>query len=162
MENAKLLVKDIKDNLDKKTASRKDERSVMKAMLNDPNFKVGIYSKAGKGEDYSPYEDTRKTFANIIAATTKMPVSEARELANGYEVTKSDADTFVNVSKEFINTYMETGRKLPLGGRKRSNVTLIKKEVPKRKTRVPNQDKSVTIPAHDSIKVYGSCPSWMK
>ena len=162
MENVKLLVKDIKENLDKKTASQKDERSVMKAMLNDPNFKVGVYSKAGKVDEYSPYEDSRKLFANVISTTTKMSGSEALELAKGYEVTKSDADSMINISKEFVNTYLNTGRKLPLGGRETSNISLIKKEVAQRETRVPNQDKTALIPAHDSAKVYGSCPAWLK
>lgn len=162
MENVNLLIKDIKENLEKKTASQKDERSVMKAMLNDPNFEVGIYSKDGKTGTYSPYEDSREMMGNIISATTKMNKNEALELAKAYEVTKNDADTFINISKEFINTYMETGRKLPLGGREKSNISLIKKEVEEREARVPGQDTTSKIPAHDSIRVYGSCPSWLK
>ena len=38
----------------------------------------------------------------------------------------------------------------------------IKKDVASRETRVPNQNTTTTIPAHTSVKVYGSCPSWLK
>ena len=32
----------------------------MKAMLNDPSYEVGIYTKDGQVGTYSPYEDSRK------------------------------------------------------------------------------------------------------
>ena len=34
---------------------------------------------------------------------------------------KKEAEKFVNVSKEFVNTYLGTKRKLPLGGREKTN-----------------------------------------
>ena len=38
--NVKELIKDIHDNLKQKSASRRDEVTVMRAMLNDKSYKV--------------------------------------------------------------------------------------------------------------------------
>lgn len=162
MENVRDLVADIQKGLSKSTASQKDERDVMRAMLNDDTYKVGIYSKAGKTGEYCPYDESRAMFSSIISATTKLPTAEAEALAKDYQVTNKDAEVFVGISKEFVNTYVTTGRKLPLGGRETMSVTLEKKDVPERITRVPNQDKTTVIPAHTAVKAKGSCPSWLK
>ena len=60
------LVKDIRTNLKQRSASQKDEVRVMKAMLNDKDFKVGEYTKEGKVGEYSPYEDSRKMVSTIL------------------------------------------------------------------------------------------------
>lgn len=170
MENVMPLISEIKDNLNQRSASRKDEVSVMKAMLNDPTYQVGIYDKTGKTGDYSPYADSRKMLASVISATTKISAQEAQELANTHELTKNDATTFVNVSKEFINTYAQTGRKLPLGGRKTMSVFLELKHVEEREKVVPSalkggasaEKKMTTVPAHDALKAKCPCPEWIK
>lgn len=162
MENVKELISDIQKGLTKTTASQKDERDVMRAMLNDDTYKVGIYTKAGRVGEYCPYEESRAMFSSIISSTTKLPAAEAEALAKDYQVTNKDADVFVGISKEFVNTYVTTGRKLPLGGRENMSVTLEKKDVAERVTRIPNQDKTTIIPAHRTIKAKGSCPSWLK
>lgn len=162
MENVKHLIEDIKKSSTKKTASQKTEIDVMKAMLNDPGFKVGEYTKAGQVGEYCPFEDCRSMFANVISGTTKMSGAEAEALAKSYEVTKKDAETFIGISKEFVNTYSETGKKLPLGGRENMNVALEKRDVPERVCRIPGQDATTTIPGHTTIKASGSCPAWKK
>ena len=81
----------------------------------------------------------------------------------------------VGLSKEFVNTYIETGRKLPLGGREKSNISIAKKVKKERVGNTPRKvgvnadgtDKyestaSAPIPEHGSLKVYSSCPSWVK
>ena len=79
----------------------------------------------------------------------------------------------VDISKEFINTYIETGRKLPLGGRETSNVFLSKKEVkegfatyPKKVGIAPDgqpiyENGKAPIKPHTSIKVQSKTPSWL-
>ena len=167
MENLHQVVSEIRDNLKQKSSSQKDEIKVMKAMLNDPNYSVGMYDKSGKIGDYCPYEDSRKMMANVIASTTKINSQEAIGLANNYEVTKSDATTMINISKEFTNTYLQTGRKLPLGGRERIDAKLCIKHVDEKEKGVPNKSntnkrENVIIPAHDAIKASCPCPSWLK
>ena len=162
------LVKDIRTNLKQKSASQKDEVRVMKAMLNDKDFRVGEYTKDGKIGEYSPYEDSRKMVTTILSSAGKLPTAEAKEIANKYEFSKSEATTMINISKEFVNTYVHTGRKLPLGGREDMNVAVQLKEVPESVKQFPkggigsSERGQVTIPAHNTLKVAGPCPSYLK
>ena len=125
--SVKELVHEIDSTRTQTSASAKDETRVMRAMLNDPDFKVDVYSKSGISGQYCPYEEARSMVANIIKDTTKVSTKEAIELADNYEFGKQEATIMVGLSKEFINTYMDTGRKLPLGGREKSNVSIAKK-----------------------------------
>ena len=174
MENVKDLIADIRKNLSQTSASRKDEVSVMKAMLNDTSFVVDVYDKDGVSGAYRPAEDARNMVASIIASATKIPQQEAIQLAASYDFKNSDATTMVKLSKEFINTYLETGRKLPLGGREKSNISLALKEVPESMKYYPkkvgvNEDGTdrwdsaeKKVAAHNSIKVFSPCPEWCK
>ena len=166
MENARTVIAEVTDNVTQHSSSKKDEIIVMKAIMNDPDFSVGVYDKSGKVGDYCPAKDMRKMATNIVAETTKIPVKEAKELVDMYEFTKADAACMINISKEFINTYLHTGRKLPLGGRINSDVELMWKEIEDRTTGIPikGSDKRTDtfVPAHGGIKAINSCPSWIK
>ena len=170
----KSLIKEINDTRTQTAASIKDEQRVMRAMLNDPTFKVDVYGKNGVEGQYCPYDDSRTMIASIIKDTTHMSNKEAEELAAAYEFGKNEASTMINISKEFINTYIETGRKLPLGGREDSNISIAKKV---KEAKINSYPKKVgvnadgtdkyetitegTIPAHGSLKVYSPAPSWL-
>lgn len=166
MENAKQIIAEVTDKTDQRSASKKDEVIIMKAMLNDPNFCVGIYDKTGKVGEYNPSQEVRKMVSNIVTATTKIPGAEARGLVDMYEFTKSDANVFINLSKEFVNTYLHTGRKLPLGGRINSDIKLEWKNIEERKVQTPKKDSTerveTTVPAHGGIHAINPCPSWVK
>lgn len=174
MESIKALVKEISSNLTQTSSSQKDEIRVMRAMLNDTSYEVGIYGKDGKEGVYNPAKDFRGMCASVVSATAKVSGAEAEKLIEGYEVKKSDAATMVNVSKEFVNVFVQTGRKLPLGGRKTSNVCLSEKHVKATTRNYPkkigvNDDGSdrrsmapASIPAHESMRVHAPCPSWVK
>lgn len=168
------LVKEIDQNRSQTAASQKDEVRVMQAMLNDTTYKVGVYDKSGKKDEYCPAEDFKKMAASVVSSTTKISKDESEKLLADYEVTKSEAGTMVNISKEFINTYLGTGRKISLGGREKSNFALSKvdkeettKRFPK-KVGVSDDGKDIyehcekKVPAHTSIKAHGSCPSWVE
>lgn len=168
------LINEINTTRTQTSASAKDENRVMRAMLNDPTFVVGIYGRSGLEGTYCPYEEARALVTNIIKETTKIPTKEAIELADNYEFGKQEANIMIGLSKEFINTYLETGRKLPLGGRKDSNISISKKIKKERTGGYPQKvgvnsdgsDKFVenpnSIPEHGSLKVYSQCPSWLK
>lgn len=168
------LIKGIKDNLSQKNASRKDEVAVMQSMLSDPTYEVTVYGKEGPVGSYNPCKDFRGMCASIISSTTKIPAAEAETVMEGYTVKKGEADAMVNISKEFVNTFLQTGRKLPLGGRATSDISLIQKTVPETTRSCPRRvgvDNSgagqysrvpTKIPAHDTLRVHGPCPSWVK
>lgn len=165
MNDARVIIDNIKNTIDQVSSSRKDEVTVMRAMLNDPNFTVGIYNKNGKVGDYCPSKSFRKMISGIISSTVKISQSEANTLIDNYEFTKSDATTMVELSKEFINTYVQTGRKLPLGGREKFNVSLEMKKINERVASVPSKSGNRInshIPEHYGIKATNPCPQWVK
>lgn len=168
------LIKEIKDGLSQVNASHKDEVAVMQAMLSDPDYEVTVYTKAGPSGTYNPCKDFRGMCSSIISSTTKIPVEESQALMENYNVKKAEADSMVGISKEFVNTFLHTGRKLPLGGHQDSDVSLCLKEVPESVRSCPrrvgqNADGSnqynrvpTTIAAHEAIRVHAPCPSWKK
>lgn len=174
MSKTNELLNEIRNGLSQCSSSQKDEVRVMQSMLNDREYVVGIYGKEGKVSDYCPAEEYRKMLTGVVASTTKIGKEEAAQLTNKYEVTKSDASVMVGISKEFVNTYLNTKRKLPLGGREKSNYELSIKENQATTKKYPKQvgigsdGKGVyestpkNVPAHNSIKAHGGCPSWVK
>ena len=170
----KNLITEIKDNLSQVSSSNKDEVRVMQAMLNDKEYEVGVFTNSGYKESYNPAKDFRGMVAGIVSNTTKISKDEAATLVDSHEVTKAEASTMVNVSKEFVNTYLSTGRKLPFGGREKSNIALSGRDVEETIKTYPkkvgvNEDGTGRyetgerkVPAHMSAKVYGSCPDWVK
>ena len=119
MNSVRELINEINTTRTQASSKAKDEVRVMKAMLNEPEFKVDVYGKSGVEGQYCPYEESRIMVSNIIKNTTKVSQQEAMSLANSYEFGNQEATIMVGLSKEFINTYIETGRKLPLGGREK-------------------------------------------
>jgi len=168
------LIKEIKEGLKQRNASQKDEVRVMQAMLNDDSYKVDLYTKEGKVGEYCPAEDYKNMVGNIITSTTKISKEEAKALSQEHEASKSEAATMVNISKQFTLSYLETNRKLPLGGRSDSNFALSLKEVPEKVKSCPRkigvdesgadiyETISRTTPAHVGLKAHGSCPVWLK
>lgn len=167
MASAYQIIKEVKDNVTQCSSSKKDEITVMQAVMNDPNFSVDVYSRGGKVDEYYPSRDLRKMVANVVSSTTHISSKEAAELVDSYEFTKADAITAINLSKEFINTYLQTGRKLPLGGRRNSDIELMWKNIGDRNVEIPAKSESgdrinTFIPAHGGIKAINACPEWLK
>lgn len=167
------LLAEINENHKQVSASQKDEVRVMQSMLNDTSYEVNVYSTQGQIGTYNPAQDFRKMQSSIVSSVTKISKDEAENLVSGYEVTKADASSMVGISKEFVNTYLESGRKLTLGGRDKSNYALSAKDVPRtEKTyqrRVVDAAGNVswepgkkTIPEHKGLKARSSCPPWVK
>lgn len=174
MESVKELVNQISSNLSQRSSSQKDEVRVMRAMLNDKDYVVNVYGKEGIEGTTCPSAEARELVSSVLNTGAKISQSEAASIADNYEFKKSEAQSMINISKEFVNTYLETGRKLPLGGRETSDVSLMKKDVKETVRKHPkkvgvNEDGSARIEntttvvkAHSSVAVKGSCPSWIK
>ena len=167
--NVQELIQDIKNNLKQKSASRRDEEAVMRAMLNDRSFIVKDYSTQ---ETHCPATEYRDMIAGIITSTTKMPKVEAQAVVENYEVKKSDASTMVTLSKDFFNSALRTGRKINFGATEKSDISIQLKEIPETQKKFPmktgmNDDgtfryekNETTIPAHEGLKVSSPCPKW--
>lgn len=174
MKTVSEIIAEIQTTRTQQSASGKDEVAVMRGMLNDIGYVVDTYNQQGKVGTYCPSEDARAMLANQIHKAAKVPAQESEQLAAGYEFTRSDAETHVRVAKEFVNTYMNTGRKLPLGCRENSDVSLLQKNIIACERTYPkkvgvNEDgtdryeKATTkVPAHSSIRVISTCPAHKK
>ena len=167
------LLTEIQETHKQVSSSQKDEVRIMQAMLKNTSYEVGVYAKSGQVGTYNPAQDFRAMQTRIVSSVTKMGKDEAKNLVDGYEVTKADASTMVDLSKEFINTYLDSGRKLALGGREKSNFALSVRDIPAtEKTYQRRHDDGKgnitwepgrkTIPAHKGLKARSSCPSWVK
>lgn len=173
-EKVNELVKDIRSNLSQVGSSRKDEVRVMRAMISDDSYVVDVYGKNGVESTYSPAADFKAMGASIISSAAKIPQAEAAKLMSDYEPKKGEAESMVNISKEFVNTFLQTGRKLPLGGRAMSDVSLSLKQVPEGTRQYPLKvgvddngnpiysKAPTTVAAHEGIRVYAPCPPWVK
>ena len=114
----------------------------------------------------------REMLSNVVSATTKITKAEASTLVAGYEAKKSDAETMVALSKDFINGALRTGRKVNLGATEKSNISIQLKEIPESEKKfpmktgvnddgTPRYEKAQTIiPAHEGLKVSSPCPTW--
>lgn len=173
MITVKDLLYDIQTNHKQVSSSCKDEVRVMQSMLNDTSYEVDVYSNAGVTETYCPAKEFRNMQASIVSSVTKISKDESKQLVDKYVVTKADAEVMVGISKEFVNTYLETGRKLPFGGREKSNYSVSLKKIPettkKYQKKVTSPDGTVEwipgekkIPEHNGLKSKSSCPSWVK
>ena len=174
------LIKEINEQRspnDKKTydtKSQKDELLIMKAMLNDKEYKVDVYKGTGIDHSFCPSETMRNTMSSVIANTTGISNQEAHRLMDNYEFKTCEARNMIEFSKEFINTYLQTGRKLPLGGRETSNISLLKKSIAPGYVKYPVKigvdkdgnaickSKDIFVNGYDSVKVSAPCPVWVK
>ena len=174
MEKVQELVNEIKSTISQKTSSNKDEVKIMRAMMNDTEYKVGVYAKNGMIGEYCPADSAREMAASILHGAAGLTEKESTVLANNYTFGKSEAKCVVELSKEFINTYMHTGRKIALGGRATSDISIGIKEIESSERPFPKvvgigddgkkiYGRGVTkVGAYDSIKVYSPCPAWIK
>ena len=166
--NVKKTIEEIKDNLAQQRSSVKDETIVMRAMLNDKDFKVDVYGNDNNVIDtVCPYDEAREMISSVISRTTKISPAEAQALAGNHQFNKNEAENMTVISKEFINTYLDCGRKLSLGKRKDSDISLIPKEVAEKTRFYPKKDADgnwvkdkVVIPAHKTVKIKSPCPTW--
>lgn len=157
------------------TRSRKDEIAVMRAMLNDKSYEVSIYDKNGLSGIFCPSKAFRSMIGNIMSETTGMSKLESNQIMNNYEFGNSTSKDMIHLSKEFINTYLNSGRKLPLGGRTNSDTSLTKKEFPggiiKSPIKVGEEEngkpiyknsKETIIEPYSGIKASNPYPVWLK
>ena len=168
------IIDEIRNGLSQTSSSTRDEIRVMKGLLNDKNFKVDIYDKTGKIGERCPSQEIRNMISGVVSATTKISSAEAENLVNDYEFKKSDAVTMIDFSKDYINTALSTGRKIPLGATATSNISISRKEVEAKTRHYPkrvgvNEDGTprcetaeAVVPAHDSIRVFSPCPAYIK
>ena len=121
----KSVVSSIKKDLRQSSSSSKDEVTVMMAMMNDKTYKVDELGKDGQVvSTYCPAEVAQDLAATIIKSATKVSAAEADELAKNHTFGRKEATAMVTMSKEFVNTYLDCGRKIKFGNREGKSLVL--------------------------------------
>ena len=98
-ETVKACIEDIQKNLTQKGSSKKDESRVMKAMLNDTSYKVGVFGKDGLEGEYCPAEDYKNMCVEIVTDTTHISTDEAIKLIQKRDASKIESDAMVRIGK---------------------------------------------------------------
>ena len=160
--NMKDLMNEIREATKKhRSVNKSDETTVMRTMLNDPDFSISEYDKTnGYVGQHSPYEDSRNFIANITSTITGIESDNASELANNYQFSKKDASFLVENAKDFVSTYLQTGRKLPIVQSETSEAALLLREVKTKEKQVPDGS-TTTIPAFDKVICKSKCPKYI-
>ena len=174
-QSMKELMAEIKEVTKKqKAVSKVDEIKVMRTMLNDPDYSISIYDKTkGLVGTRCPREEAVAFIASVSSSITGLDSNSAKEIAKDYEFTKKDAIFLIENSKDFIGTYLETGRKLPIVQNETSQAALIMKHVESKDKKVSSilmgnsnnskvESGTVTIPAFDKIVCKSNCPKYLK
>lgn len=167
-------IEEIRGNVKQCSASIRDEVTVMQALMNDRDYGVEVYNKNGSVETYYPGQEFRGMVSDIISGTTKINQAESSALVDKFEFKRAQARVMVDMSKQFIHSYLETGRKLKLGGREDSNVSLMKKTFEPGSRRYPAKVgtdpsghsvmgvKEIWVDRYSGIKASSPCPEWVK
>lgn len=164
-KNINDLMKEIKEVTQKqKAASRVDEIRVMKMMLNDPEYKVSVYDRnRGLIGTRCPREEAVKFVTSTTCAITGLETKSATELASNYEFSKKDAMFFLDNSRDFMETYLSTGRKYPIMQTVDSEAALFIKPVASRvKSNPSSVGASTTIPSFEKVVCRSKSPKYNK
>lgn len=170
--NVKELVKGI--NPSQKSVNKRDEIAVMKEMLNDKNYSAVVYGNQGPIESFCPGAAATDLAASILSGAADLPKQEAQQLASMYEFTNQDAGNMININNEFINLYLQTGRKYSFGGRQDHEYAIMQKVV-EPCTKVYNKQTGINpdgtriyekaetqVPGFIGLSTKAGCPTWVK
>ena len=160
MDNLMAEIREVTRN--QKSSSKVDEIRVMRTMLNDPNFSISIYDKnKGYVGKRCPREEAVKFVTGVSAAITGLDTRSASELANTYEFTKKDAIFLIENGRDFTQTYLSTGRKLPIVQNESTEASIFIRHIEEKDKVIPNNNGSVTkVSAFDKVICKSRCPKY--
>ena len=152
------LIQSIIERTSQTAVNKADEVILMQCMLNDKSYKVPIYDRnKGYVGSRCPREEALGIAVDTLSGVTGMTHAEAEALTNEYQFTKKDASRYINLGKDFIGTYMQTGRKMILTSDPRGESSINYKYVEGGKEKsVPdrqNPGQSKTIITEEYIKL---------
>ena len=169
-EKEELGVSDLIDQIKQITAKQKsqslsDQIRVQKALLNDPDYEVSVYDRnKGKVGTRNVHSEAVNFIADTSSAITGIPRKEALENAEKYKFTNKDATFFLNMNKDFTETYLLTGRKLNIVQTEDSEASIFYRPVEAREKIVPgkNGSKPTVISGYQKVIVRSKAPKYMK
>lgn len=135
------LISEIKKNTTQISQNKVDEVRVMKSMLNDKDFTIGVYDRtAGYIGQRSPHQEAVKFVKNVVSGATGLDQKDSLILAENYEFTKKDANFLLENMRDFLFVYTSTGRKINVMQSAETEASLYTKEVPVAKKRIPDKE----------------------
>lgn len=146
-----------------KSQNKGDEVAVAQTLLNDPDFQVGIYDKnKGLIGTRNVHEEAVKFVANISAEITGLDKKTAEDLASQYTFTKKDANFIINTSRDFVQTYLKTGRKFNLVQSEDAEANIFLKATPAKEKLIPTREgtKLVKTGAYQKVACKSGCPKY--
>ena len=146
-----------------KSQNKGDEVAVAQTLLNDPDFQVGIYDKnKGLIGTRHVHEEAGQFVANISAEITGLDKKTAEDLANQYTFTKKDANFIINTSRDFVQTYLKTGRKFNLVQSEDAEANIFLKSTPAKEKLIPTKEgtKLVKTGAYQKVACKSGCPKY--
>ena len=159
------LIDEIKNNTKQISVNKIDEVKVMKSMLNDKNFRLGIYDKnEGYIGEHCPAEEATIFVKNIIQGATGLDARDSMHLAESYEFTKKDATFMLSNMRDFIDIYMQSGRKLNIVQNQTTEANIYTREMGSTTKIVPDKEtgkpkKIATAPFTKLVSI-SKCPKY--
>ena len=159
------LINDIKKSTTQLSSSKIDEVNVMKSMLNDKNFKIGIYDKNdGYVGEHCPADEATMFIKNIIQGATGLDSRDSLHLAQEYQFTKKDATFMLSNMRDFIDIYTSSGRKINIIQNKTTEASIFVKEVSASTKKVPDKEsgksKQITTSPFTKLISISKCPKY--
>lgn len=163
-QSMKELMAEIKEVTKKQRSCNKvDEVRIMQTMLNDADFSISIYDKnKGLIGTRCPHDEAVKFAANICSGVTGIDSKSAMELSSNYEFTKKDAMFMLDNSRDFISTYVNTGRKFPLVQSETTQAVISTRHIDAKEKIVPGSKEVVKTSEYDKIICQSKCPKYNK
>ena len=162
------IISDIKKNTKQRSINKVDEVRVMKSMLNDPEFTIGVYDKSsGYIGQKSPHNEAVKFVKDIVAGTTHLDNKDSQVLAENYKFTTKNANFLLDNMRDFLYVYTNTGRKINIVQSAKSEACLFTKEIGSSNKSVPDKDnpghtKQITTTPYTKIVAVNKSPKYNK
>lgn len=160
------LVNDIKKSTSQIAINKVDEVKVMKCMLNDPDYSIGVYDKTiGYIGQRSPHQEAVKFTKNIISGATGLDNKDSLHLAENYEFTNRDANFLLTNMRDFLYVYTGTGRKINIMQSAATEACIFTKEIQATNKAVPDKDnphktKQITTSPYIKLVSSSKCPKY--
>ena len=136
-----LVIDEIKQNTKQIAINKVDENRIMRCMLNDKDFRIGIYDRnLGYIGEKCPHDEAVTFVKNIISGSTGLDGKDSKHLAENYEFTKRDAGFLLDNMRDFIQVYTSTGRKINIMQTEDTEACLFTKQVPSSTKSVPDKE----------------------
>ena len=135
------IISDIKKNTKQKAINKVDEVRVMKSMLNDPEFTIGVYDRtAGYIGQKSPHNEAVKFVKDIVSGTTHLDSKDSQILAENYKFTTKNVNFLLDNMRDFLYVYTNTGRKINIIQSATSEACIYTREVGAVNKTVPDKE----------------------